>query len=396
MPPKLQPVRLGPVLLRPMAVSGSRARWRAEWYPPGSHGKMSTRTLSKARGERITADEAVARAVDLMADGDHLVSVDESATPTTKVVTVLDLMEVWLGVQQHRVGVEIRPSTFRVYKFRCKVVARDAFADTTLDKVTPRQVQAFYRRLREVYEDRTIQMVFKVMTAAWNWGLKQPEPIVGGPFPVLHWKRDPRPQHCPTDAQVEATLAELSRMQGDGGRKQYKSVPDRLGQTIVALEVLWGTGARPQELANSPVSAFDLASGIWTVPGGLGSKTGRRRVPLSPGIRQVLTDFLDGREDDLLFPPKVHELGTRWNRYAKTAAARVGVPRWTCKGLRHLAITNMLVAGVEVQTVAAVVGNSPATIWKTYAHVLHGRPERSVVHIGRARQSPSSTQEKDR
>ena len=224
-----------------------------------------------------------------------------------------------------------------------------------------------------------------MLTSAWRWGQNQSPPPVSRQLPTLNWKTDPRPQHCPSDADVEATLAELHRLQREERRKQ-----PRLAQCIVALEVLWGTGARPQELAISPVSAFDLRSGVWTVPGGMGSKTGRRQVPLSAGIQTLIRTFLSGRTDGLLFPPRVGHLGNRWNEYAAKGADRAGVPRWTCKGLRHLAITNMLAAGVEVQTVAAVVGNSAETIWKTYAHVLSGRREQSVTYIGRSRANSSS------
>ena len=221
-----------------------------------------------------------------------------------------------------------------------------------------------------------------VLRAAWRWGLEQSPPLVPGPLPSFRLKGDRRPQHMPTDADVQATLDALATLQATR-RFRCGGGPDRLPQSRVALEILWGTGARPRELAMSGAEAFDLRTGVWLVPGGLGSKTGRRSVPLSDAVRQLVADHLAGRTDGPLFPPPDPRMGQRWGHWAAKGAKHAGVARWTPKGLRHLAITNMLASGVEVQTVAAIVGNSPETIWRTYAHVLHGRPEQSVAFIGR-------------
>jgi len=376
--PKPTPVRLGPVLLRPMAIKGDHARWRAEWYPPGSNGKMRTRSLSRKRGERISEDEAVGRAIELMAAGEHLVSVDADGTPNTRVETVLDLLEVWLGFQQTRVGSEIRESTWTSYKARCRTLARDPLADTQLVRVDQAAALAFLKRLKSQGEDRSVTTLLMVFRAAWNWGLRHDPPLVPAPFPTLRWKSDPRPQHIPTGDDVEATLTALAELRDSGTLR-----PSRIGQCIALLEILWGTGARPGELAASNACDFDLHANVWRVRAVDGAKTGRRLVPLSTSMQQYISSYLDGRTDGPMFAPVVKELGNRANAWVVRGAAIAGVPKWTCKGLRHLAITNMLTAGVEVQTVASIVGNSPQTIWSTYAHVLAGRPEQSVEVIGR-------------
>lgn len=379
---KLTPERIGPILIRPMAQRDGRARWRAEWYPAQGAGKMTTRSLSKARGERITKDEAVGRAIELLAAGIHL---EHAATRATVTVdTVLDLLEVWLGDQADRIGVDLARSTFATYESRCRRLARDPFADIRLDEVNPTNTRALFRRLRAASSDRTLKALWTTLRTVWRWAIHPSRELVHADLPRISWSPDPRPQHIPTDEDVATTLDALHAI--DRGARSKAGSPTRLrrSQALVAVEVLWGTGARPRELAIADARDFDLTRRVWTVRGQEGSKTGWRRVPLSSMVAEVVEAHLGTiPSDGPMFPPRLLSLGNRLNHWISVGAAAADIEPWTCKGLRHLAITNMLVAGMEAQTVARVVGNSPQTIWRSYAQVLAGRPEACMETIGR-------------
>lgn len=138
--------------------------------------------------------------------------------------------------------------------------------------------------------------------------------------------------------------------------------------TRLLLAVL-ETAARPGELASATVGDLDPA-GLLSVDG----KTGQRVIPLSPKALAHLKSCAGSRPMDarLLTRPD----GNPWTRFdwrdeMKEARKTAGLPDdVVLYNLRHVAISEMLIGGVDLMSVARIAGTSVAMIQRHYGHLV--------------------------
>lgn len=146
------------------------------------------------------------------------------------------------------------------------------------------------------------------------------------------------------------------------------------------------TGARPGELANCDLQDFDPVAGTLTLDG----KTGRRTVALSTAaiehFKRVSKDRI-GKQPLLVrdvpeLPPGVEGIeppNPRWNKENwkkrfKNAVRAAGLPDDVVPySLRHAAISELVMAGMDVYVVATITGTSVEMIQKHYGHLRHDR-----------------------
>lgn len=146
----------------------------------------------------------------------------------------------------------------------------------------------------------------------------------------------------------------------------YTAATPQLKRLIRALLL---TGARPGEIAAANVGDLDRA-GLLTLDG----KTGRRTVPISPDALAHLTECAGKRPDDS--PLIVRDDGERWTRYywrdeVQVARTTAGLPDdVVLYSLRHCAISEMLVGGIDPMTVARIAGTSVNMIQRHYGHLI--------------------------
>lgn len=146
----------------------------------------------------------------------------------------------------------------------------------------------------------------------------------------------------------------------------YTAATPQLKRLIRALLL---TGARPGEIAAANVGDLDRA-GLLTLEG----KTGRRTVPISPDALAHLIECAGKRPDDS--PLIVRDDGERWIRYywrdeVQVARATANLPDdVVLYSLRHCAITEMLVGGIDPMTVARIAGTSVNMIQRHYGHLI--------------------------
>lgn len=149
-------------------------------------------------------------------------------------------------------------------------------------------------------------------------------------------------------------------------RKLLAAAPPAFTRLLRALLL---TAARPGEIAAARVADLDGA-GLLTLQG----KTGRRTIPLSPAALKHLVACAGKRPADA--PLVTRDDGTAWRRdqwrdamqeTRKAAGLDEDVVLYT---LRHAAITEMLVGGLDPLTVARIAGTSVAMIQKHYGHLV--------------------------
>jgi integrase len=324
---------------------------------------MRTKSLARARGERIDKDEAIARATEILGEGEHLRRVTGATGGKRQVRTVLDLVEAWLGHQVRRArSGKIRPATMVGYRAVAKRLSRFPIMAVRCADLQERHLERLLELLRAEYAAGTVAQSMMVMDAALRWGAK----LGACPGITSEFRPDLVEAPMPTVEHVQATLQAM-RSVGEGW--------PRARETGRAVELLFLTGARSGELARSRVEEVRLDLGIWRVRGGEGAKTGGRSVPLSHRAAALLEEQVAGRSEGPLWPPErdYRAIYNIWNGWIRRSAEEAGVPHWSCKGLRHLAVSRMLAGSIDVATVASITGHSPQTLLKVYAHVFERR-----------------------
>ena len=147
-----------------------------------------------------------------------------------------------------------------------------------------------------------------------------------------------------------------------------KACPDDLALLVKGLLL---TGARPGELANAKVSDFDKKQGTIILDG----KTGRRIATLSTTARAFFAEQGKSKLPDAAIFSTSY--GKQWNKddWKKPFRAAAKKAKLTDSivmyHLRHAAISDMILSGIQSSVVAMLTGTSTAMIDKHYGHLNH-------------------------
>lgn len=174
------------------------------------------------------------------------------------------------------------------------------------------------------------------------------------------------------------------------GREAYLTAEERKrirdaapADLLPLLVILEATGARPSEIAAATASAVDTVSGTITYhnaetrrEGEHSHKTSKkgktRTIFLSGEALSLVLHAAKDRPAGALFRTKkgaqwtVHNMAKR----AKALGAKVGIPGFTLYSYRHTLATDFLVAGGNIDLLAALMGNTPNVIRRHYAHAM--------------------------
>lgn len=159
-------------------------------------------------------------------------------------------------------------------------------------------------------------------------------------------------------------------------RDRFLTLPERKKLITAAtpglkrlIRALLLTAARPGEIFSATVGDLDR-SGLLTLNG----KTGRRTIPLPPEARKHLIQCAGDRKANE--PLVLRDDGEAWTRYyardaMQEARAAASLPDdVVLYTLRHVAISEMLVSGIDTMQVARIAGTSIAMIHRHYGHLI--------------------------
>lgn len=133
------------------------------------------------------------------------------------------------------------------------------------------------------------------------------------------------------------------------------------------------TGARPGELAMVNASDFDRKFGSLTLRG----KTGERTVAVSTAAAEFLSELARSRIGNA--PLLITSIGGRWNKdswkkpFKEAVIAAELPPEVVLYALRHTAISEMIMGGMDSFLVAKVTGTSVQMIESNYGHLRHDK-----------------------
>lgn len=358
--------------------------WRAEKYLGG--GKRETVWTDWA-----TKQEAQQHVAGLLASG-SVEDGDARRDSNSKVRSVKDMLAIWYGTTQEDNAV-LSPGTIKTRQY---VVARlikhmGAVHPARLNEVAMAEYRD--RRLRTVLDKgkpteratapATVGQEIRVLKQAWDWsrrqGLVSQEIYIARNFidcsPV-------RPKPTPTIDDLWR-IADWIRENARRGARYHADV----------IVLVGATGMRIGAAAKATGRDVHHSGDEITVT----HKGETRQVPLKHAERAVVERVCKGKgPNDRLFPGAgAKYLPQCTRRQIRNACEALGIQRVTPHGFRRMVIEHMLDKGIDVGTVAALVGNSPATIYRYYRQVRPEQKRRAVAiaAIGKRPDEPAEEAE---
>ena len=272
------------------------------------------------------------------------------------------------------------PATHRRYKVS-SIALLGHFGDEPIDRITPETVEAFKtaralesatakgkekgkrkstgKRIRPA----TLNRELACLKALFNHALKQDFTF-----------RNPvsRVEFLPENN-------EQTRVLNYDEQAKYLSMATPMLRDVATL--MLETGMRPEEVYRIKPENVNLAGGFLVIPYGK-TKAARRRVPLTASARCVL-GLRMASHDAFLFPcetdskrpvPKVNNAHDRAVRDSKVA-------RFRLYDLRHTWATRAAESGIDLVTLAALLGHSKIQMVLRYAHPTQEHQARSVERM---------------
>ena len=225
----------------------------------------------------------------------------------------------------------------------------------------PRHVGKFTYRWRE----GTVASFLESAQAVFNWGVKKKlitaNPLKGFEGPSAR----SRSRDCLVTPQEHQKVLDACRSTA-------------MRKLIIALE---NTGARPGELISATAKDWHDQTGTITFycddrrrEDEFRHKSARhkdRSIFFTGEALEMAREIVRERPTGVIFP------SSRGRPYShksisscfKALRSRVGMPKLTAYSYRHTFATNWLLAGKSIELLAEIMGNSPPTIRKHYAHL---------------------------
>ncbi len=206
----------------------------------------------------------------------------------------------------------------------------------------------------------TVNRYVSALSAVFTWGVKELQWMSDNPcFKIQSFKESPGVVRFLSDEE-RAALLDASKHRSH----------DLYAIVIIALS----SGARRNEILSLKWSDVDFKLGLLTF---IKTKNGTiRRVPITGAALSVLREVAAERKlkdrDGLVFPGRTQ--GTAQKPLAienifRAALKDAGISSFRFHDLRHSAASYLVMAGVDIRTVAEILGHSDLKMTHRYSHL---------------------------
>jgi integrase len=248
------------------------------------------------------------------------------------------------------------------------------FAGRTLKEITPVQAAQFREKRSAEVQPATVIKDLNLLshiytTAIREWGVETTNPV----SIIRKPKTPPGRLRFLTSAEIVRLLEE--------SKKGHR--PNLYNFILLQLH----TGMRPSEGAALTWSQIDFDGRIIDLQE---TKTDPRRVPLTVPAIETLADLVPtGGFDcnDYVFLPKDPKMTHRFrpNQYFResfvAAVKRANIDDFHMHDLRHTAASYMIMNGVDLRTVADILGHKTISMTMRYTHLLDDHKLKAVDRI---------------
>ena len=322
--------------------------------------------------------------------------------PAGQIQTMEQLLMVWLGHQKGRQNLPgqrgtLNPATYKAYRQQVKLRVAPSIGTTLITRFSTKDLEGLRDDLTaKGFAGTTVKHALAVTRLAWDFGRKT------GLCPQRELGRVSAPNLTPKNNQRCPTTEEAT--------KAFEHLPTKTElqrrRTRLLFLFIWYTGARVQEAAQIEWRDIDLwvPSGKPNSPPG-GSATLRRKgkkgekrvatIDLHPALLAELRQHhaeTGGRGRLVIESVSGNASGQGLRRDITKACKAANIPRFTPHGLRRLAGTVLIEAGVGKKTYEAIMGHSYEQMgMKIYAQSRRPGQRSAVSFLG-----PASTRRKGR
>lgn len=234
-------------------------------------------------------------------------------------------------------------------------------AGLSIDDLKPHHITSWLQA-QHTWNATTRSDAAAVVKQAIKWAADQGR-IPASPIDRIKVSRGEPRDHVISDAEYESILAAVWQ------QKFARRLVTSFRVVLIALRL---SGCRPGEIARLKVEDFDGST--WTIREHKNKKKKRkpRVIYLCPCLVTLTRVAARGRESGPLFLAgdgrgwKYSDMRLRFQRLRAKAKAS---PECVLYSFRHTWITNALLAGVDVATVAEMAGTSIQMIDRVYGHL---------------------------
>ncbi len=294
---------------------------------------------------------------------------DKSPSPDSRELTVAGVIELYL---RHAQGVLDERTLYERKLYLQSFAEAHGFRRANDLDAKPFHVTVWLDSHPEWKSDWTKAHAVAIVHRPFNWAVKQ-RLIAANPFRgATHRPGDPR--RPMTDEEF------LLLLKGCEGRstKKSPSPAERFRELVHFLRL---TGARTCEASRLKWTDIDLEGAVIVLTRHKTSRTQRepkpRVIPLTPEVVELLVTIRRRNEKgEFVF---TNHRGTPWNRCSlslrmQRARAKAGIAKEVkLYGLRHAFGTRAIVAGVDLKTLAELMGHTTTRVTEHYVHLAGQR-----------------------
>lgn len=281
-----------------------------------------------------------------------------------------------------------KPATYRRYKVSSVALLKH-FKDVPLDKITPDEVEKFktmrlnsFKTVRaakgrrqatsEHVKPATVNRELACLRAVFNHVAKSGVQVVN---PISK-----------NGAHQLQENNEHTRVLSYDEQSRYLSAAATIGSGMLldVATIMLETGMRPEEVYRIQPKSVNLANSSLYNPYGK-TKAAKRTIKLTRVALDVLKRRIEEAEGSYLFPhdDDINKPVPKVNNAHDRALALSGIEDLRLYDLRHTFATRAVEAGVDLVTLAAMLGHSKINMVLRYAHPTQEHQSRAMDKIER-------------
>ena len=334
-------------------------------YIVQARGPAGAKRAVVGRHGEIRADAARRRAVtmiDRIKRGEDPVPAAPAPEPT-----VADLAERYMRVH---VEVDCRPKTVETFGRVVRLHIVPELGHLALCDVERSHVSALHYKMRDkpYQANQTVSVLGKMFRLAEAWGMTAPR---RNPCRSVRHYKEHRRERFLSAAEYRRLGRVLDEAEADG------SV---FPSAVPAIRLLLLTGCRKNEIVTLRWDDIDRTAGELRLRD---SKTGARRVPLTPAVEWVLAGIARIEDNPWVITgqnPGEHlkNLDAIWLRLRK----RTELDGVRIHDGRHSFASRALALGEGLSTIAELLGHRKVTTTARYAHLARDSERAVAVKVG--------------
>ena len=313
----------------------------------------------------MTADEArrsAAEVIDRIRCGE-----DPVPAPPVKESTVADLADRFM---EAHVKVNCRPGTVDNFGHLLRKYILPELGGLKLTEVDRSHVSALHYKMRDTpsQANQAVSVFSKMFKLAVAWGMTPPRPN-----PCRSLKR--YVQRSCERFLSEEEYARLGRVLFDA-----ESEGPLMASAVAAIRLLLLTGCRRNEILTLRWDDIDRTAGELRLPD---SKSGPRRVPLTPAVARVLARIPRIEENPWVIAGekpgrRLKQIDPLWHRLRE----RAGLEDVRLHDCRHSYASQALAVGEGLPVIARLLGHKSVITTVKYAHLARDTERVSAAKVG--------------